>query len=277
MHRFSKIALATFVMVIGITLSSSGLARAVAAHVWPAERFGHCTDDPRIFCEAGSEPFARTIANLLPAAVAQVERGQYGAFLGPVRIYVYSSLDTYALYSGTRGGAGVTSFGEVHLAPRMQTVPMQYAALLAHELSHLHFVQRVGPMTMMRLPNWFTEGWATLTSQGGGAGGISQEQAVFALVHGRHFTPRDTESLLSPATASDFHLSGAMYYRQASLLVSYLQRRDPKAFKDMIRGIETGQSFESALFNVYRQSLSVLWQDFRADVRLHPAARSEHG
>lgn len=276
MPHLPKIVLAIAVVIVGITLSSSGLARAVAAHLWPAERFGHCTDDPRIFCEPGSEPFARAIATLLPAAVVLVEQRQYGAFLGPVRIYTYSSPDTYALYSGTRGGAAATSFGEVHLAPVMQTVPKQYAALLAHELSHLHLAQRVGAMTMMRLPNWFTEGWATLTSDGGGAGEIRPEQAIFALVRGRHFTPGDTESLLSPADARYFNLSGTMYYRQASLLVDYLQRRDPKAFVDLIRDIETGQRFGPALLKAYGQPLSVLWHAFQADLRLHSAARWDH-
>jgi hypothetical protein len=232
---------------------------------------------PMIFCEPGSEPFARAIAALLPAALAQVEQAQQGSFIKPVKIFAYTRLDTYALYAGTPRGAAVTSFGEVHLAPVMQTVPTQHAALLAHELSHLHLLQRVGAMTMMRLPNWFTEGWATLTSDGGGAGEVAPEQAIFALVHGRHFTPRDSESLLSPSNAGNDGLSGTMYYRQASLLVDYLQRRDPAAFVRLIRHIESGQRFGPALLTAYGQPLSALWQDFQADLRLHPAARREHG
>lgn len=277
MVRVPKLVLAVVLVVIGITLAFSGRARAVAAHMWPAERFDRCTDDLRIFCEPGSEPFSRAIATLLPAAVAQVERGQNGPFLKGVKIYTYKSLNTYALYSGSRSGAGVMSFGEVHLAPAMQAVPKQYAALLAHELSHLHLQQRVGTVTMMRLPIWFTEGWATLTSEGGGAGEVGPEQAIFALVHGRHFTPGDTESLLSPADAGHFKLSGAMYYRQASLLVDYLQRRDPGAFADLIRDIEAGQRFGPALVEAYGQPLSILWQDFQIDLRRHPAAQWKYG
>lgn len=280
MTRLPKILLAAVVTVAGAALASNGLARSVAAHLWPAERFSRCTVDPRIFCEPGSEPFARAIAGLLPTAVAQVEHKQYGAFVKPVKIYTYNSQDTYALYAGTRGGAGSMSFGEVHLAPAMQTVPTQYAALLAHELSHLHLAQRIGVIKMMRLPHWFKEGWATHTSGGGGAGNVTAEQAIFALVHGRHFTPGEADTLaeaLSPARASSFKLESGMYYRQASLLVDYLQRRDPQAFAGLIRDVEAGQRLGPTLIASYGQPLSILWQDFQADLRDHPAARWAQG
>lgn len=273
MKRLPRIVLAVVVLALGATAASCSRARSVLAHVWPAERFGHCTDDPRIFCEPGSEPFARTIAVLLPAAIAQVERRQYGAFRAPVKIYIYNSVDTYARYAGWRQGAATTSFGEVHLAPLMQRFPAQHTALLAHELSHLHLAQRAGALSMMRLPNWFTEGWATLTSEGGGTGKVRTEQAIFALVNGRHFTPWDTESLLSPGNASDFKLDSGMYYRQASLLVDYLQRRDAGAFAHLIREIETGRDFAQALRTAYGQPLPVLWQDFQSAMRRHPAAQ----
>jgi len=277
MSNLTKIIWAIVLAVVSVTFSSSGLARAVAAHAWSTERFSSCTNDPRIFCEPGSESFARAVAILLPTAIVQVEERQYSAFFSPIRIYTYSSRDSYALYSGTRGGSATTSFGEVHLAPAMQAIPTQYGALLAHELSHLHLAQRAGTMAMMRLPNWFTEGWATLISGGGGAGIVRPEQAIFALVHGRHFTPRDAESLLFPSNASDFNLSGTMYYRQASLLVDYLQRRNPKAFRDLISNIETGQRFGPALVKVYGQPLTVLWKDFQTDLRCHSAAKWENG
>jgi hypothetical protein len=276
MPRLPKIVLCVVLMAAGAAVAVTGVARAAAAHMWPGERFGHCTDDPRIFCEPGSEPFARAIATLLPAAVAQVERKQYGAFLKPIKIYIYSSLDTYALYSGTRGGAGVTSFGEVHLAPLMQSFPTQYAGLLAHELAHLHLVQYVGALGMMRLPGWFTEGWATLTSDGGGAARVQPEQAIFALVHGRHFTPLDTGSLPFPPSARDFTPGDAMHYRQASLLVDYLQGRDPHAFAALTGALKTGQGFGPALLQAYGQPLPVLWRDFQASLARHPAAGAEH-
>jgi hypothetical protein len=271
-----KIVLCGVLMAAGACVASIGVARVAAAHIWPGERFGQCTDDPRIFCEPGSEPFARVISTLLSAAVAQVERKQYGAFSKPIKIYIYSSLDTYALYSGTRAGAGVTSFGEVHLAPLMQSFPKQYAALLAHELAHLHLVQYVGAFDMVRLPSWFTEGWATLTSDGGGAARVQPEQAIFALVHGRHFTPLDTGSLPFSPSARDFKPGDAMHYRQASLFVEYLQGRDPNAFAALTGGLKDGEGFGPALLQAYGQPLPVLWQDFQASLRRHQAARWEH-
>lgn len=273
MPRLPKIMLSVAAVAFSALLASSAIARAVVVHLWPAERFDRCTDDPRVFCEPGSERFARTIATLLPAAIAQVEQKQYGAFVKPIKIYTFSSIDTYALYAGTRGGAGAMSFGAIHLAPKMQAVPDQTPSLLAHELAHLQLAQRAGALAMLRTPTWFTEGWATLTSNGGGAGGISAAQAVFALVHGRHFMPRAAESLLSRTSAADFKLSDGMYYRQASLFVDYLQRRDRDAFMATVHGLETGRPFGPALQSAYGQPLSFLWQDFQADLRQRLAER----
>jgi len=274
MRRAPRIVLVLAVIAAGATAASSGLARSAAVHLWPVEPFSRCTSDPRIFCEPGSEPFARAIAALLPTAIARVEQQQYGPFRKPVKITTYASQDTYALYAGHRAGAATTSFGEVHLAPRMRGLPGQHAALLGHELSHLHLLQRAGALATMRMPNWFTEGWATSTSGGGGAGGVDPEQAVFALVHGVHFTPGETESLFSPTRAHSFKLGGAMYYRQASLFVGYLQRRDANAFAGMVRELEAGEPFASALRRAYGQPLPGLWQDFRAGLRYHPAAQA---
>ena len=272
-----RIVLAIFLIAVTATLALSGRARAMVVHLWPGERFDQCTQDPRIFCEPGSEPFARRIAPLLPSALALVEQKQQGSFLRPVKIYTYQHENTYALYSGTRRGVGVMSFGEVHLAPAMQAVPGQHPALLAHELSHLHLQQRVGTFGMVRLPNWFLEGWATHVSGGGGAGDVTPEQAIFALVHGRHFQPGDTESLFSPSNAEHFKLNGMMYYRQASLLVDYLQRRDPAAFTRLTANIEAGNAFDPALRSAYGVPLSILWHDFLNAARQHSAAQWPHG
>lgn len=275
MTRLPQIILALVAMAASAMLGSSVLARAVVVHMWPSERFGRCSDDPRVFCEPGSERYAERIASLLPAAIEQVEDRQGGPFLKPVKIYLYSTVRNYALYSGTQGGAGSMSFGEIHLAPKMQAVPEQHLALVKHELSHLHLVQRIGALRMWQLPHWFTEGWATLISDGGGAGGVTETQATFALVHGRHFTPPDNESLLSKLSsgrAGAFKISEQMYYCQASLLVAYLQRRNPNAFTQLIRDIESGQPFGPALQKAYGAPLTSMWKDFLVDASHRPNA-----
>jgi hypothetical protein len=267
--RRPKILLAIIAVVVVATLTGSDVARAVVAHAWAPERFARCTSDPRLYCEPGSERFARSLAPLVPAAMAQVEAKQGGLFQKPVKIYVYSTVAAYTRYSGTQGGAGSTSFGEIHLAPVMQAVPEQHLALVTHELSHLHLVQRIGAWRMYRLPHWFTEGWATLVSDGGGVGLVTKEQATFALLHGRHFTPPDGKPLLSrlsPTRGGESKIGGPMYYRQASLLVDYLQRRDAQAFLALVRAIEKHEAFAQALQEAYGQALPVLWKDFLVDL-----------
>lgn len=73
MTRPPQILLAIIAVVVVATLANSDVARAVVAHAWPSERFARCTGDARLYCEPGAERFARSLAPLVPAAMAQVE------------------------------------------------------------------------------------------------------------------------------------------------------------------------------------------------------------
>lgn len=272
MIALRKLLLGGAVLAAGIALASCSLARSVAVHLLPFERYGNCTPDPRILCEPGSEDFARAIAPLMRDTIARIERAQYGPFVRPVRVTTYRSVDSYARWSGGPQGTGRMAFGEVHLHPRLANfTPATQAALLAHELSHLHLQQRIGDLAMLRLPMWFTEGWPTLVSGGGGAGNVSPQGASYELLHGRHLVPGEARSLLSVGGPSSFGLSEGMYYRQASMLVEYMQRRDGEAFSRLVYAIHEGQGFGPSVRDAYGRPLAGLWQDFRADLRQRTA------
>ena len=268
-----RIALAGAVLALGAVFTFSGLARAAAAQLWPFKPYTLCTADPRIWCEAGAESYARDLARLLPAAVRTVEQAQYGRFAAPVRVYVYDSIDTYARYGGGPEAGGRVSFGVVHMSPILRARPALHAPILTHELSHLHLGQQAGTLAMMRLPVWFREGYATLVSGGGGAGGVGADQAIFALVHGRHFEAEDSATLLAPHMWDYYKLPAPMFNRQSALLLDYLQRRDPAAFAHMIAAVAARRPFADAVRDAYGQPLAPLWRDFRSGLRGHPAAR----
>ena len=260
-------------IAVPLALGGCHAARGIAATLQSTAKFTQCTPDARILCEPGAEAFGRSIAPLLPAAIATVERAHCGRFAAPIRIQVYASRDSFARHAGTGSAAQASTMpGVVHLSPRLAATPERQATILAHELSHLHLFQQVGGMAAMQLPNWFMEGWPTFVSNGGGADGVPTERAVFALVHGRHFTPEDSGSLLFPKYADDYKLAPEMYYRQASLMVAYMHRRDPAAFQHMIRGVEAGTPFAASVRKAYGQPLAALWRDFQSELKTHPAA-----
>jgi hypothetical protein len=263
-------------MAVGIVLALVGAGvlaagqtgRILLAWVQPTSDFVQCTEGPRIWCEPGAEQVARTIAPLMAQAVAVVERAHYGSFPQPVRVQIYGSRASFARHSAVQPVAyGATGFGAVHLSPRLaEDPPALRAAILTHELSHLHLQQQAGVMAVARLPNWFMEGLPTAVSNGGAAERVSREQAAFALVHGRHFEAEAEGSLFFPRRAPEFNLPWPMYYRQSSMMVDYMKQRDGAAFERLIRDIGAGKAFGASVQAAYGQPLSVLWQDFRADL-----------
>lgn len=269
--RILIIAVAMF--AAGTVLHVSNLAAGVLAYVQSTSDFTRCTPDPRILCEPGAEALARDIAPLMATAVDTVERAQYGAFVAPVRVQVYRNAARYGRHSAVHPMSyGAATLGIVHLAPRLAQGPESKLAILTHELSHLHLFQQSGSLAAMRLPNWFMEGLPTLISDGGGAAGVSRDQAVFALVHGRHFEATAEGSPWSHGGAARYKLAPAMYYRQAELMVGYMRTRDSVAFEQLIRDISAGKRFDVSVQRAYGQALAVLWQDFRQSLRRDPAA-----
>lgn len=239
------------------------------ARAWLADtsQFHACTPDPRLLCEPGAEAAAKAIAPLLPAAVARVEAAFRMPFTHDVRMFVYATPESFALHSGVAPrAAGAVSLGVVHLAPRLGAATAREAAIITHELAHLHLIQRIGVTGIGKLPNWLWEGLPTYLSGGGGAGGVTAENAAYAIAHGKHFTPEASASLLFPKSAQTYGVEHAMYYRQAALLLEWMDRKDPAAFKRMLAALGQGARLEEALAASYGQPMEALWRAFRAEL-----------
>jgi hypothetical protein len=244
-------------------LNGCQLAHRTAALLQPKTGFVQCTPDPRLQCEAGSEALAARIAPLVPAAIAQVEQAQHGAFPAPIVIYTYATRDSFARHSGVEANAqGAVLAGAVHLSPRLLTEAARRQGIVTHELSHLHLVMHTGALAAARLPNWFFEGLPTWVSGGGGAEDAIPDNAIYLLGHGRHFEPEESGSIFSPKSAASYRLSGHMYYRQASLFVGFLHDTDPTAFDRLLVRVKSRERFGDAVLACYHKQLRVLWQDF---------------
>lgn len=244
-------------------LSGCTVARVTKAWTQSKEDFSQCTADPRIFCEQGSEALAIKIMPLLPTAVDLIERSQYAPFAKPMRIYTYATTRSYASHSGALdSSSGAVSLGTVHLSSKVLQAPERTQAILAHELSHLHLQQQIGTLAWARIPSWFHEGLATRMSNGGGAETVSEQDALYAIAHGKHFVPEESQWIMFPRTASSYGLHPHMYYRQSALFVDYLRESDPRAFQQLLQAISAKMVFAEALAFSYGKPLQALWQDF---------------
>ncbi|MCE3265111.1 MAG: putative lipoprotein [Pseudoduganella sp.] len=265
--RWLALLLAVAALPVAAAFTPVGKMTFYGARAWLSSKahFTQCTPDPRIWCEPGAEAFGAAVAPLLPGAIVHDERAFGMAYTLPVRVNVYASDESFARYGAVAPiAAGVVVLGDVHLAPKMLDWPAdRTAAILTHELAHLHLVQRIGHAGIGRLPNWFWEGLPTYLSGGGGAGDVTRANAVFAFVHGRHMVPEDGGSLLAPKQAGSYRLAPGMYYRQAAVLVEWLDRKDPVAFQRLLAALGKGAPFAEALSAAYGRPLAALWPEFQ--------------
>jgi len=270
-----KIWIAGLLLAAGVPVAGAftpiGQLAFSGARAWLASKadFTQCTADPRIWCEPGAEALGAKVAPMLPAAV-QRNVDAYGLpFAGAIRVNVYASDDSFSLYSAVpaRAAAAVT-LGEAHVSAKMKDwAPERAAGVLAHELAHLHLIQRIGAGGIANVPNWFWEGLPTYFSRGGGAGQVTRGEAVSAFVKGAHLTPEDHGSLLSPKYAESYQLTPGMYYRQASVLIGWMDQKDPAAFKRLIAALGRGERFGPATASAYGRTMAELWTEFQQAMR----------
>src|SRR5687767_698333 len=155
------------------------------------ERFETLATDERVRYEPGARHYAERVAELLPAAIGQVEAGHYRSFRAPVIVHVCGTSACFedGVPGGARFTAAVIYDNRLLLAPRLfDREPARLYPILVHELSYLHLGQQLGHYTM-RIPVWFHEGLASLVASSGGADLVSEDEARNAIAAGQHFLP----------------------------------------------------------------------------------------
>ncbi len=196
--------------------------------------------------------------------MGMVERKQFGRFKKSIKIYVCATADSFENMTG-RTAKGATVRESVFLSPRLMEHPETVASYLTHELSHLMLVQHMGLYRFMTTPPWFTEGLAVFVSEGGGAGDVAEPEAIKMIVSGKVFEPNDSGGILDfffRKYGDHWNLNQHLFYRQASLFVSFMNEYNADAFENMLIAMQQGQRFGVSFRQAYNTTTSELWQRF---------------
>lgn len=234
--------------------------------------------DPRVRHEPGAEAFAARAAALLPGAIAQVEIWHRRPFARAVEVHVCGSPDCLARIVPYPPGitAAVAYDNRLLLGSRLfDREPARLRPILIHELSHLHFGQRLGHYTP-RIPVWFHEGLASLVAHGGGADLATDDEVAAAIAAGRHFkVPAGAGDRVAGADpVPPDRLSMQLFYRQAYRFVTALARDAPHRFAALLDALQDGEAFETAFHDAYGDSPGTLYEAFLAAQRAPAGAQA---
>ncbi|HYP68979.1 MAG TPA: hypothetical protein VEP67_12125 [Thiobacillaceae bacterium] len=239
-------------LFLGLLLSGCALAVSDPRALVPFEGFVPLAEDDRVWVEPGYEDYGTRVANLLPSAMARVERGHGRPFRFAPRVYVCGTEACFKRYVLTpRLSAAVVPDNRLILSPNLDGRESdRLEPLLVHELAHLHLGQEIGHYDSS-VPIWFHEGWASLTADGGGAEFATDEQAYKAAGEGRaiDLAARDTPDLRHKANS--FNVNIYEFYRQAMLLVGKLKGMNEAKFAAFTQAIQDNEDFEIAFWDIY--------------------------
>jgi hypothetical protein len=293
-RRFIKIAAFS---AIGLAAASCGAVAAIPALRYFALALANdprslsaVETDARVHFEPGARECALEVAARLSNAVALVETAQGRPFARDVPIGVYASTGAYAQANGlgTSRVAGVAFPGRLTLSPALCGAQRErMTAVLTHELSHAHLQGWMTPLAFAHVPNWFKEGLAVMVSGGGGAEGVSEAEAVSAILAGDAIAVQDEGSLLNltavrfetnlprnPARDANPASRAHLAYRQAEMFVAWLRERNPKGFMDFLQSVENGEPFPVAFQARFASRPSEQWRTFAAQLEKHDGDRA---
>ena len=233
--------------------------------------------DARVHYEANAKGYAEAVAKLLPAAMARVEAAQGRPFGRAFVVAAYLDEDAYALANGLGGSKarGVTYFDRVTMAPALwREEPDYLEADLVHELSHEHLWGHLSAVDYFQIPVWFVEGLAVTVSDGGGAQGVSVEEAEREIAAGHVIETPDAAYLFGnlglkpppPRVENEDQRSRMhMAYRQAGLFVSFLRAQNREGFGSLLDRLLNGERFKPAFEASFGTSVADLRARFLAE------------
>ena len=228
--------------------------------------------DARVMYEPGAEPYADAIASHLPAAVETVEQAHGRPFKNPVTVYVCATRKSCNEFMGQPPGTparGASILGNVFISPLAFSFRGQdtHAETLTHELSHLHIRQRLGYWGTKRLvPVWFHEGLANMV---GGSGGeiVGDEEAIGAILAGKHFMPDGKGTIIRMKKAHDYGLSYPMFHNQTRMFVRFMSDTYPDAFRTFLLDVQEGKPFAGSFSERFGKEIAAMWDEFEGYLR----------
>lgn len=269
-----------FIAAAALALALRPDLRLAARVAWNDPRLlPALADDARVHYEPEARACAAAVTEIAPRAIAQIEAAHGRPFAQPPIVGVYASYENYANANAMDdpGIAAVTRGGAALLSPTLCGKERdRLEGVLTHELSHVH-LSGWRPLGAPRPPQWFTEGLAVMASNGGGAEGVSIEDAAQAIRDGYRVVlderrwidfaglaferepPRDPK--LDALTQRQ-----RLAYRQAGMFVGWLRRRDETAFLQLLRALEAGKAFGPSFAAAFGQDAQQLWRAFVSDL-----------
>ncbi len=165
------------------------------------------------------------------------------------KIYVCNTQKSFNEFTANTAASpypirGTALLGDVLIAPSaFNFIGIDtHKETLMHELSHLHFRQRLGFFEGRKHPTWFGEGFADYVAGSGGEG-IEESDAINFILNGKHFIPEEEGEIFGSFNSALNGLSGPMFHKQAKMFVTYLIESDSLRFKSLLREIQMGESF----------------------------------
>lgn len=225
----------------------------------------HAKND-KVLYESGAEEYADRIAKHLTKAIERVERVHGLPFKESFRVYVYNtqkSFNEFAVNTSTYPIRGTALLGNVFIAPSAFNFMGidTHKETLKHELSHLHFQQRLGFIERRVFPIWFSEGFADYVAGSGGEG-IEESVAINFIVNGKHFIPEENGSIFSSVGGALNGLTGPMFHQQVKMFVTYIIESDSLNFKSFIMKIQEGESFSETFNTIMGSRIKDKWDNF---------------
>lgn len=257
-------------LVVGVIVSLS-IILFIRTPYWTAltkskSHFIENAFDNRVLYEPGAEDIANQIANFLPLATNKVETIHGLPFKKSFKVYVCNSQKSLGEFVAAKSLypiRGLVLRGDIYIAPSafyFNGIDTHKETMM-HELSHLHFRQRLGFVKDRRIPTWFSEGFADYVSGLGGEG-ISDEDAVDYILSDRHFIPNDKSKVFGRWHRETKGLSGPMYHKQVKMFVTYIVEEDILKFNKLLSTIQKGNTFRTNFNDLMGHSTQYYWEKF---------------
>lgn len=262
--------------VIFVSLSSIILLILIAFFISPystallksKSHFIKHPDNDIVLFEPGAEEYADKIAAYLPVAIKRAEQVHGLPFAQDFKIYVCCTQKSFNEYTAITSPSpfpirGTALLGDVLIAPSAFNFMglNTYKETITHELSHLHFRQRLGFFKGRKHPVWFSEGFADYVAGSGGEG-IEDNDAINFILSGKHFIPEEEGEIFGSFLSALNGLSGPMFHKQAKMFVTYIINSDSLKFNLFLRKIQGGESFSETFNNVMGLKIQDEWFHF---------------
>ena len=224
------------------------------------------TKNEIVLYEPGAENYADSIASYLPKAIERVEQVHELPFEDSYKIYIcktQKSFNEFTVNTSPYPIRGTALLGNVFIAPSAFNFRGidTHKETLTHELSHLHFQQRLGFVDRRKLPVWFSEGFADYAAGSGGEG-IEDSEAINFILNGNHFIPEEEGDILGTVRGAANGLSGPIFHQQAKMFVTYIIESDSLKFNSFILEIQEGESFSETFNKIMGTSIKDKWENF---------------